>query len=67
MKNTLQLTSTNNVFLIKTQLCKLRVMLRSRVTGCVPSWRIQVGDSPANARVNRTKAFSLVLRTVTAV
>ena len=22
---------------------------------CIPSWRIQVGDYPANARVNRTK------------
>ena len=32
---------------------------------CIPSWRIQVGGFPANARVNRTKTFSLVLRTET--
>ena len=32
---------------------------------CIPSWRIQVGGPPASARVNRTKAFSLVLRTET--
>ena len=37
----------------------------ARVTECVPSCRIQVGDSPANARVNRTKTPSLVLRTET--
>ena len=26
---------------------------------CIPSWRMQVGDSPANARVNRTKTSTL--------
>ena len=53
--------------MIKTQLCNLRVMYTSiaRVTGYVPSWRVQVGDSPADARVKRTKAFSVVLRTET--
>ena len=39
------------------------VILRSPVLRgvCTSSCRIQVGDSPANARVYRTKTFSLVV------
>ena len=39
----------------------------ARVTGCgyPRSWRMQVGHLPANARVKRTKTFSLVLPTET--
>ena len=46
----------------KTHICKLRViLLRSRVfLGCIyPSEGTQVGDAPADRRVNRTKASSL--------
>ena len=48
---------------MKTQLCKLRVILRPRVTGGGPSRSIQIGDHPANARANRTKTVNLLLRT----
>ena len=48
---------------IKTQLCKLGVCDTSiaRVTGCVypREWYRQVGDPPADARVNRTKTSTL--------
>ena len=41
----------------------------ARVTGCVDYTLVKdttvVGDSPANARVKRTKTFNLVLRTET--
>ena len=53
-------------FLIKTQLCKLRVILRSRgLPGGYALVKDTVGDSPANARVDRTETCSLVLRTET--
>ena len=46
-------------YYIKTQLCKLRVRCFDRYWVCIPSWRIQVGDSPSdNPRANRTNRRS---------
>ena len=55
--------STKNDFLIKTQLCKLGVILRSRVLRGVCTLvkdTTVVGDFPANARVKRTNTFNLL-------
>ena len=57
--------STKNDFLIKTQLSKLRVLLRSRVLRSVYPREGYRSVTHSPARVNRIKTFSLVLRTET--
>ena len=68
----MMMRSTEKDILIKAQLCKLACdTSNARATGFVypREGYIQVGDSPANARVNRTNTFnntfSLALRTET--
>ena len=63
----LTVRSSKNNFLIKTQLCKLRACdtLIARVTCVSTLVKDAVREFPADARVNRTKTFSLVLPTET--
>ena len=46
---------------VKTHLCKLRVILRSRVLLCASSKRINVGDSPWNYSVDSTSINGVML------